>query len=484
MTDKVTNKKPPSLTHALKTSHKLGRVAFVMDDRLSREKIALLNRNVHAMRNFAEIELLPGTILEDELLKKLEATPFQLVMAPWYRYLAWSRVEALYGLTRTSGPTFAGYHCEPLLAYELGEQADHLRAILFDFGASFPREMITLLRSLIQDTKRSGILPLLETRTPVYCEHWFGSQGLGARMDTVMSLPEIASYDWTGRANAIRICLTALWSLIYEEGPGKSDTASKTPKASFQIGIDANSLVLRLSYCLPSSSPKDLLSRFWPKTDQPSAPAQLLLKYSDFLRVHHVAEGYLVEVVVGFLKSAPSEVSHPNVHTLWIEPLAPNLLHEPPFDLPGPTAPHLKLLPSVPILKTAEAPSASSIEELRAKERFITEANEKIRGLRSLVNERDTLIHNLRSGGVGTAPPLPPPDAENLLDAFQDKFFEARYLIRNFELRIAELETEGSSQTEIELLRRKMEELLQRQNEWIKKIAKTIQGYKESRTRK
>jgi len=274
--------------------------------------------------------------------------------------------------------------------------------------------------------------------------------------------------------------------MIYEVGPGKTDTSvNKIPKASFQIGASANSLALRLCYCLPSSTPKDLLARFWPKVDQPAAPEQLLLKYCDFLRVHHVADGNLIEIVAGFLKSAASDTNHANVHTLWIEPLAPNLMHEPPFDLPGPASPHLKLLPVEALPpKSPEAPSANVIEELRAKERYINEASEKIRQLRTQITERDTLIQMLRSGGVGTAPPLPPPDAENLLDAFQDKFFEARYLIRQFEVRIAELQTQGASAQEVELLRNKMELLLKRQNEWIKKIAKTIQSYKETRAPK
>src|SRR3954469_16598766 len=123
-------------------------IAFVVDERLSRQRGAILTRVVNSLRTFAKIELIGGRISEDELVQRLEAQPFDLVLAPWYRYLSWSKVEGFFGLTRSSGPTFAGYFCESILPYELGEQAEHFRAILLDFCNLDTHAIKLLVRSL------------------------------------------------------------------------------------------------------------------------------------------------------------------------------------------------------------------------------------------------------------------------------------------------------------------------------------------------
>src|SRR5579859_558845 len=140
---------------------KLPTIAFVFDERLSRQRGAILTRIVNSIRQYAKIELISGKISEEELLKKLENAQYDLVLAPWYRYLAWSKIEGFYGLTRTSGPTFAGYFCESILPYELGEQADHYRAILLDFCNLDVAAIRLLMKSLLADARRTGILPLL-----------------------------------------------------------------------------------------------------------------------------------------------------------------------------------------------------------------------------------------------------------------------------------------------------------------------------------
>ncbi|MCM2279517.1 MAG: hypothetical protein NDJ89_15685 [Oligoflexia bacterium] len=459
---------------------KLGTVLFITDDRLSREKAALLARHVHALRQTAELQMIGGGITEEELLKLLETKTPHLVLAPWYRYLAWSRVEAFYGLTRTSGPTFAGYFCEPLQAYEVGEQADHLRAILVDLGSASPAQTATLLKALIVDRRRSGVLPLHPPGTPVYCESWYLGQGLGARMDTVLALPELRNHEWTQRSNALRICLGALWSLIYEEGPGKTEfhqlITQSSPKAYLQVAASAGFLTLRLCYTMPGWSPKTALASFWPERGLPVKPAQLLGAYSDFLRVHWIAETNDLEIVVGFLSSAAPERQPGQARSIWIEPLAAGLVSEVPYETPNPNLPHLRQLPgAAPPLDTR--PRAESAEN-KARERFILDAAVKIRELRKLLDDRETLIRELRSGGIGTAPALPPPDAEGLLEAFQEKFFEARFQIRQFETQIAEMENRGATPGEIEALRKKMLLLAQRQQGWILKLAAALESYR------
>ncbi|OFZ17943.1 MAG: hypothetical protein A2X94_08600 [Bdellovibrionales bacterium GWB1_55_8] len=456
----------------------------MVDPRLSRERANLLTRTINALRHIAEIELLPGDALEEEILQKIQATPYHLVLVPWYRYFNWSRVEAHFGLTRTRGPTFAGYHCDHLTSLDIGSQAEHLRTILLDFGGMTSNEAVLICRSLLHEARRSGIQPLLKPSTPIYCENWYASQGLGNRLDSILGLPEITTAGWAERSATIRMILVALWGLIYEDGPGKSELGqgtSQTPRAAFQFAADEQSMVFRLNYAMPSWTPKTAVTSLWPTSGHPSSNFQFLLRYADFIRLHTLSENPMIELVVGLLPSAASKRNYGTIHTVWVEQIAPQLVTEPPFDLPGPNAPRLRLLPTAPVF--AQKPRPAESDEGRAKDRFLNRAITDIRLLRGVLAEREELIKDLRSGGVSTAPPIPPPDAEALLEAFQERYFEARYQIRQFEIQIAELEKRNAGPEEIETLRKKMEALSSRENAWIRKLLKTIQVYRDTKQR-
>jgi hypothetical protein len=468
---------------------KAGTIALVIDERLTRDRRGFLSRVVTAMRHFSNVQIIEGEITQEQLIQKLEAQPFSLVLAPWYRYLEWSKVEAYFGLTRSAGPTFAGYICDPIEPHQLGPQADHLRSILLDFCQTHPNEAASLVESLFQDTQRTGIRPLLEPTATIYCENWYGGQGLGLRIDNILALPEIAKSEWLARAPALRIVVNALWSLVYEEGPGKSELSqaingAKTPLAYFQVGCDGTTLALRFCYSMPGWTAKDTLAAFWPDATRPTAAAQLLLKYADFLRVHTIADSSDLEIVVGFFHSAPAEKAHTKLHSLWVEPISPRLVTEVPFEAPGPDVRHLKALPANPMdsrLRSAGGGGEAGDESIKAKERFIFESAVKIRELKRLLGERDDLIRDLRSGGVGTSNPLPPPDAESLLEAFQERYFETRYQIRQFELQIMDMENKGATQQEVEALRLKMNALANREQVWIRKLASTLESYRAAK---
>ncbi len=458
------------------------KIAFVIDDRLTRERLQLTLRVANALRSIGQVEMITGGVTEDELLRKLEAQQPQLVLAPWYRYLAWSKVEALYGLTRTSGPTFAGYLSDQIQPYELGEQADHMRAILIDFNSVTHHEALALVRSLLLEQKRSGIRSLVEASTPVYCEAWYGGQGLGFKMDSLLSIPELANGEWARRMSSIRICLGALWSLVYEEGPGKGEwlqaqaSATKNPRGYFQLAADTRCLVLRLCYTLPGVSPKDLLSSYWPGTTQPTSPAHLLERYADFVRVHPISETQDIEVVAGFVPSAPAESAPAHIHTLWVEPITPKLVLETPFEAPHPSKPWLRLFPSqapMPADRTEPAPGS------KKKEGTLRDAAVLIRDLKMAVTEKDDMIQELRSGGVGTSQPLPPPDAEGLIEAFNDRVQEAEFQIRQLSIEIDRLEEGGATQAEVENVRQRIAALAALEQGWIKKLVSTLELYKK-----
>jgi hypothetical protein len=277
----------------------------LVDERISRERRAILTRVINQVRGFSHrVTVVSGDLPEAEVIKRIERDGFDLVLAPWYRYIAWSRIEAYFGASRTGGPTFAGYFAEPLLPHEVGAQNGRQRAILLDFTQMSTPESVRLVRNLMYETMRAGIRPWLEGAPPIYCENWYYAQGLGMRMDHLLAIPEIASSEWARRAPALRLVLGALWSLVYEEGPGKSEfaqaaTSLHSPRAYFQVAADARTLVFKLHYAMPAWTAKDVVAAFWPDAKRPTAAAQLLLRHADFLRVHLIPEGSDVEVVAG-----------------------------------------------------------------------------------------------------------------------------------------------------------------------------------------
>ncbi|MEK6580029.1 MAG: hypothetical protein AABZ55_12440, partial [Bdellovibrionota bacterium] len=433
---------------------KLGTVAFVIDERLSREKRSILSRIVTGLKNFADLEILQSGMTEDQMLEKLKANEYSLVLLPSYRYQAWHKVEAFFGISRTSGPTVAGYFCEPLKVQEIGEPNDAQRLVLLDFAYTSTQEALALIRALIIEDNRSGLKPLLNPDSPIFCEHWFSAMGQGFRFETVLNLPRVIESDWLKRANALRICMNAFWSLIYDEGPGKADfgvaTTTKTARAYFQIGVDPQCLVMRLVYgMVTKGTPREVLNQFWYRPQNPTLAAQLLLQYADFVRVHAIPQSSDIEVVVGFLKSAPAEKAPGMVHTLWVDPILASLVKEVPFENPGPQSTQLQHLPSEPLERKPQKPEDHSKQDA-AKAKFIQVAAEQIRKLKLEIDEKEKQIREMRSGGITTAQPIPAPEIEDLLDSFQERYYQAKVQISELRSQIADFEARGAPPHEIE----------------------------------
>lgn len=455
-------------------------IAFILDDRLSREKGQTVLRLVNQIRKFASIETIQSDITEEAMFKKLEQTPYALVLAPWYRYLAWSKIEAFYGLSRTSGPTFAGYFADQVLAYELGEQADHLRAILLDFHRLEAHEATHLIHTMITDKDRSGLRPLLDPKTPIYWENWSSEQGHGFRMDTVLNLRPIQEFGWGTRASAIRICLIALWSLVYEEGPGKGDMAralgTKAPRAFFQLAVEEKYLFFRV--CCPMSGwgPKKTLENFWPDEKKPSAATQLLLRHADFVRVHTIGDSpEVLEITVGLLLSSPAEKSSSDFRTFWVEPLSPQIVSEPLA-----SSDQKKMAAMAPD-QLVPLPATPHSEELQNKEKLLQEIIAKLNQLKKMLFEREETIRELRSGGVGTAHVLPPPDPESLLEAFEERYQSAMSEIKRLSAKVKKIEKSGKSGAEVQNLKAKLTQMEKRESNWIKKILSILETYRNAK---
>ncbi len=440
-----------------------------------------LTRILNMFRQYAEVRLLDGNLDEDQFVQKMEENQGGLFLIPWYRYLSWSKAEAFYGLTRTSGPTIAGYHFGGITVDDLGTP-EHLRTILLDFAGPSPADVSRIVKNLLVENQRSGILPLLDGkgRSTVYCENWMDQQGLGHRMDALMNIPEIGKTDWMERSGAIRIILGALWSLIYEEGPGKSEFAQALTggqaKAWFQVGANSNCLALRLTYSMPTWSPKDALLQFWPSKERPGSPAQLLRRYCDLLRVHRISDSTDIEVTAVFFKAAPAERSPGNIQTLWIEPISARLFEETPYEKLGPDLPHLKPLALAIPARPDEAQNS-------AREKALADLALQVRELRKALRDREVKIEELKSGGVG-APQPPAVDADGLLEAFLERFYDSHVKKQDLQEKIrvlSESPYSPSKTADIAQMERQVQALLAQEEAWIKKLAEALRYYAEER---
>ena len=452
-------------------------IAFLLDDRVSHDRVSILVRLLNQLAPHFELELIKSAeTTEAQLLQKFTDTQYPLILAPLHRYFPWTRLENLLGVNRTSGPTLAGYFCEPIPSFQLPSPEGHSRRIILDFAHLEGNDLRILVNSLCIDRQRLGLTSLLESNTPLFSENWYENKGTGYLIDAVLGTHEISN-GWSLRFPAIRIVLSALWALIFEEGSGRrdapppSDSTKRPPRAYFQAGSDSKLLVFRLYYPLAGvGNPKDILKAFWPDSHGSTESAQLLLRFGDFLRVHLIKETSEVELTVGFFPSACSEKAPQKLHTLWIEPLTSKLIEDPPYQLQSPSFPHIKPLRSLQPIGTSPSQDLALLQ-----------AAEKIKELRSIIEAKDLKIQELKTGGVGTAQPLPPVDAEGLLDAFQQKYFEAKYQIRKFEQRIQEIEKSGAAPGEMEDLQEKMKVLTQREREWVKRLASTLLAFRNDK---
>ena len=329
---------------------KLGKIAWILDDQLYEAvqfaKPPHFARLLRSLRKFTDIQFFNPDVSELEVLDEVESGKFNLVLLPHEKYFKWSRIDPALGANRVDGSALAGYTTSPLSNEELVEdKAPINRRILLDFSHLHAGEISTLVLALAQAERRSGIRSLLKNDAQVYYENWYSQQGMGERAENVLKIPEVQLSDWNRRANSVRICLMSLWSLIYEEGPGKGELAqaiaTQKPRAYFQVGADTQTLLLRLIYSCSNRAPKETLQSFSTSSRLPTAPTELLSKYSDFLRVNTIVKSTQganpeadIEITVGFFASAPSDISPHDLRTLWIDTLSPKLVKEPQYETP------------------------------------------------------------------------------------------------------------------------------------------------------
>jgi len=459
------------------------KILFILDDTLvSFSTKRKFSRLVKALSGKYDVKRFSAKIEETEVLDLLSNDSYALVLAPWEKYLAWRRIEAFFGVSRSEGPTFAGYYSSPTFYQEMTHDLirDN-RAVLLDFYYPSISEIYLMLNSLIVDEFRSGIRPFIGEKTPIFCETWYSSQGLGQRPEVIMKLPRISSPRWASRANAVRISLNALWSLIYEEGPGKGDfiqnIATKTPRAYFQIGADHRCLFMRLCFAMPNFSPNDACYSFWPDEDFPLRSTQLLLKYADFVRVHRIIDTDRdVEITVGFFKSNSVESAFNNIHTLWVDPISRNSVIELPYMIEKNGDKYFKPLPSLSLIKDER--ENLSQHQMRAKDRYIERSTEQIKLLRSRLVEKEAIIEEMKMGGVNNRSPYSKDGGAAVLGVLKEQYFASQTQVQNAMLAYDEGLHKGASRQRLHELKEHIRVLREDQITFATKLNTIVQLYR------
>ncbi len=441
-------------------------IGFVTDPSLSREKTQIALRALNALRDFAEIRYYPGTLTEDDLVERIKRETLDLLMVPWHAYLHYQKIEATFGLTRTHGPTMVGYFAEDVSPFELQEEDHHFRAILIDLNRLATTDAAHILRSLLRDSTRWGLRPLLQPSTQLHYESWSAQVGMGFRIDTILGLNEITNTHWTKRSNSIRILTSALWSLIFDHGPGKADRGrggggDRTSRAYFEVGADSHGLGLRLCYAEPGWKVKDVLHQFWPGALTPSAAGQILFQYSDLLRIHVDPDTSEIEVVCMLFPTGPAEKSSDLMRTLWIEPLS-NMTR---------------------LERFAESPETEEHyhKPLVTHHALIGNAAEKIDELRKQVETQTKEIDELRSKGTLKENVFIYPsglDGEQLCDLVNRRLTELKSKMKSLQTRYHTLRLDRDDELkEAARIVKDIRELQAQQKSWIVRLTETVDTF-------
>lgn len=458
----------------------------MIDPELSRERVKLMTGAISRLRERFSVEILEGNTTEDVLLQKVKDLKPGLCILPWKFYLKASRLDGLLGLNRTGGPEMCGYFGEPTKFLKLKEAHNHKRLILLDLYHLAEAEGSRLLQALLDPHTRSGIAPLLSPDSRRYTDFWQTGDLLGSRAEDVTQLPEIKKDfpHWSERKLAIQNTVQALWSLVYDFGPGMTQARSNEKLASFHVGADATFVALRLVFRLPLATQKKLLPNFWPGKTIQSSPFEVLLRTPDLLRILSVPESEDIEIVTLFAASGNAPARIEEMKSIWIQPIAAHFISEPAKSTPGNPSANLHPLPRATSQNTQTA-STDEVNELieRMKQELSQKYEKKLLELSNRVKTLQEESQELKLGGVGTALPLPKPDTTGLLTAFKERIENAEYELAQFQQELDSIPEGEAKPGQLDALRRRMYSLKQEEKEWMQVLSEILAVLKRSKAR-
>ncbi len=289
---------------------------FMLDERLSKEKTARLSQLVNSFHAFSQVFVVEPNATQEDLLKRLAARDYRLVLLPWNRYLEWRRVEAFFGSPRPGAPRVAGYFSDPVAAAELMIRPSYLRCILLDFSQPSLARSAQLVWSLMYEQRPPKLADSTAPEARVYEGDWHVSEAKAA--DNVIDLPEFAENGWAERANEVREVIQSMWSVAFEL---QGDTQSS--QARFEVGFESGRMRLKVRF--PTEAPlnlRDIVGAYWPsKTAIPSDAIRALLALADSLRVHPSHDLSELDLTVELSQVRNERKTEETLGTLWIETL-------------------------------------------------------------------------------------------------------------------------------------------------------------------
>ena len=300
-------------------SSQFSKVAFIYDDRLPHDRKTVFTRTMTILKPKFNIDILPSSMEESDLIAHLEKNDYSLILLPWYKYLSWKKVESHFGALRMQGTTVAGYFADAVLPFEFTKIPNFHRMILLDFYRFDQSQLEMILRSLTQQ-KKAGFTGIIPKNNPVFHADWFDQDHLSTRcLDAAMAIPLLKSTQWSGRTQSLRFYMTALWSLCFQE---RHSFPNNHPCATLEIAETNKKLVIKLVFESMDLTLKHMMDHLWPAGgDRPNLAVRELVKHCDFLRVLHYPESHHVEVTAFFTPEAPA-LSYPGeVRGFWVEPL-------------------------------------------------------------------------------------------------------------------------------------------------------------------
>ncbi len=454
---------------------KTSKVLFLSDERLSRDRAQIVARTINRLRSLCHLEVIQKNgVTEDQIIEHTLKTRPNLLLLPWHKALQWTKLDGQLGAQRLRAPVIAGYLGEPISVEQLEIPSNRTRMTFIDTHRTGPEEMIPWILSLAHDGLRGGssaIHALVDPPRPVpthWEDRWPAGESAGTFLDRLLAHPDLEPMGWSSRRQQLRSLAIALWTLIHEEGPGAGElsqiqaSAAKSEVAKLHLGVSTSLLTLRLVWSLPVWNSRDVLESWWrrPNHLSPDTPA-IVAANCDILRIQHHADASRIELVAGFLPSAPSMSAPQELRTLIIEPLEDRFSGEGQGALMPPA-----LQPLAGSQKSnPSAPNRPATDGLSAP-------HQEIEALKKLLAERDRTLERMREGGVGenTQPALRAPDLESLIGAVRDRIEDSLLQIRDLHRSLKEAKYRGLKPEEIMKVRTRLRSLQLRHKTWVTEL--------------
>ncbi len=297
-------------------------IAFIFDDRLPHDRKIQFQRMISLIKGKFDIEVLPSSFDENDLIEHLKQNDYSLVLLPWYKYLSWKKIDGHFGALRMERTSVAGYFADPILAFEFGQMPSFYRNLLLDFHRFESHDIDFMLQMLTHPDERNGF-SILGMNTPVFHAQWMQKDARSTHcIDEILSLPVFSQTPWEARLSHFRFFLTGLWTLVMPEIKLHPQQFSGSQVAGVEIEIAEfqKRVAIKALFKNPNFTLKHTMEWMWPNTENAHPSFTEMQAHCDFMKLHHYPETQQIELTCFFLKDHPSRHFPNEVRGFWIEP--------------------------------------------------------------------------------------------------------------------------------------------------------------------